>query len=437
MAEPVRARRLTDQEGQRLQQIVRRGKHGSIRVRRAMIIMASASGTPVPAIARLVAADQDTVRDVIHLFNQKGLAALDPRWAGGRPRLISDEDVDFIVAAATTRPEKLGQPFTRWSLRKLVALPGAQPGPGGGGSGGSGCGRSCIPGGISFQRTRTWKESADPDKDAKLDVIEHVTSTFPDRCFAFDQFGPLSIRPSHGTCWARRTAARPAAGHVSPHPRDPLLPRLLLPRPMTSCGASPGCARAATTPWPRSSPSGPPAPTAPPIYVILDNLSANKTPAIRTWAAKHKVRLCFTPDQRLVGQPDRGAIRALAHLCHGRLGPPQPRRAGPPPAGLPGLAQRQRPPPRRPGRPAPRTRPHPQRTPATLGPAQTQGRVIRPGTGLTDSANDRSCRRSVPEGDRHARCAGHTPRSCGCRRSARPSRKSPPGCENRSSRTCP
>src|ERR1039457_2556603 len=85
MAEPVRARRLTDQEGRRLQQIVRRGKHGSIRVRRAVIIMASASGTPVPAIARLVAADEDTVRDVIHLFNAKGLAALDPRWAGGRP----------------------------------------------------------------------------------------------------------------------------------------------------------------------------------------------------------------------------------------------------------------------------------------------------------------------------------------------------------------
>ena len=107
MAEPVRARRLTDQEGQRLQQIVRRGKHGSIRVRRAMIIMASAAGTPAPAIARLVAADEDTVRGVIHLFNEKGLAALDPQWAGGRPRLISDEDR----------------------------------------SGGSGCGRSCMRGG--------------------------------------------------------------------------------------------------------------------------------------------------------------------------------------------------------------------------------------------------------------------------------------------------
>jgi hypothetical protein len=37
------------EEGQRLLQIVRRGKHGSVRVRRAMIIMASASGTLVPA----------------------------------------------------------------------------------------------------------------------------------------------------------------------------------------------------------------------------------------------------------------------------------------------------------------------------------------------------------------------------------------------------
>ena len=83
MAEPVRARRLTDEEGRRLLQIVRRGKHGSVRVRRAMIIMASASGTLVPAIARLVAADEDTVRDVIHLssLTPRGW----PRWTlGGR-----------------------------------------------------------------------------------------------------------------------------------------------------------------------------------------------------------------------------------------------------------------------------------------------------------------------------------------------------------------
>ena len=55
---------------------------------------------------------------------------------------------------------------------------------------------------VSFQRTRTWKESTDPDRDAKLDRIEYVSSHFPMRCFAFDQFGPLSIRPCHGSAWA-------------------------------------------------------------------------------------------------------------------------------------------------------------------------------------------------------------------------------------------
>jgi hypothetical protein len=40
------------------------------------------------------------------------MKALDPRWAGGRPRRISAEDEEFLVATATTRPEKLGCPFT-------------------------------------------------------------------------------------------------------------------------------------------------------------------------------------------------------------------------------------------------------------------------------------------------------------------------------------
>ncbi len=40
---------------------------------------------------------------------------------GRRPsRLISDGDIEVIVTAARTRPEKLGQPFTHWSLRKLA-----------------------------------------------------------------------------------------------------------------------------------------------------------------------------------------------------------------------------------------------------------------------------------------------------------------------------
>ena len=92
----------------------------SIRLRRAMVVLASAGGNTVPAIARLVQADEDTIRQVIHRFNEMGMACLDPQWAGGRPRQISPDEEQFIVETANTRPEKLGRPFTRWSVRKLA-----------------------------------------------------------------------------------------------------------------------------------------------------------------------------------------------------------------------------------------------------------------------------------------------------------------------------
>lgn len=81
MVELVRDRRLTDQEGRQLHRIVRRGSTSSVRCRRATMLLASVGGNRVPVIAQLVQADEDTVRDVIHRFNETGLACLD---LGGR-----------------------------------------------------------------------------------------------------------------------------------------------------------------------------------------------------------------------------------------------------------------------------------------------------------------------------------------------------------------
>ncbi len=53
----------------------------------AVMLPASAGGNRVPVIAQLVQADEDTVRDVIHRFNEIGLACLDPQWAGDGGRL--------------------------------------------------------------------------------------------------------------------------------------------------------------------------------------------------------------------------------------------------------------------------------------------------------------------------------------------------------------
>jgi transposase len=130
VAEPVKVRRSTDQEGQKLQRIVRRGST-STRYRRAMIVLASAGGNRVPVIAQLVQADQDTVRDVIHASNEIGLACLDPQWAGDRPRLLNPDQ-----QAAAGRTIRIG----REALRCLLARRA-----------------------VTFQRTKTWKESTDPE----------------------------------------------------------------------------------------------------------------------------------------------------------------------------------------------------------------------------------------------------------------------------------
>ena len=112
MAEPVRVRRPTDQEGQKLQRIVRRGSTNSVRYRRAMMLLAPAGGNRVLVIAQLMQADEDTLRDVIHRLDQIGPACLDPRWAGGPPCQLRPDDEDIVVQTATTHPTKLDQPST-------------------------------------------------------------------------------------------------------------------------------------------------------------------------------------------------------------------------------------------------------------------------------------------------------------------------------------
>ncbi len=66
-----------------------------------------------------------------------------------------------------------------------------------------------------------------PERETKLARIEHVLDRFPNRAFAFDERPARD--PSHrGRGLGRTTASRPAAGHLPPHPRSPVLPRLLL-----------------------------------------------------------------------------------------------------------------------------------------------------------------------------------------------------------------
>jgi hypothetical protein len=237
---------------------------------------------------------------------------LAPRWGPGRPRRITDADIEVVVATAKTRPKRLGLPFTHWSIRKLTAYLDGDYGhrnPAWVPARAIRIGRERVRAilhehDISFQRTRTWKTSADPAYDAKLDRIDEVVSRFPDRCFAFDQFGPLSIRPCHGTCWAaRRHPDRLPATYHRTHgiryfhgcyslSEDKLWGVLHEHKGGAHTLAAFKTIRAAR-------------PDGGPIYIVCDNLSVNTTPAIRTWAAAHKVELCLTPTNASWAAPSR------------------------------------------------------------------------------------------------------------------------------------
>jgi transposase len=296
MADRVRVRRVSDVEGRELQRIVRRGGKSDrsiVKWRRAMVVLASAGGNDVASIARLVQTSPDRVREMIHRFNDLGMRSLDPQWAGGRPRQITTTDRELIVTTAKTRPTVLGQPFTHWSIRKLAEYLAVRKGRK------VKVGRErlrqiLIAEGITFQRTKTWKESPDPLKEEKLSRIEWLLEHRRDRTFAFDEFGPLTIKPVGGSAWAPRgKPVRLRANYHKPHGSKQLyawysIGADQLHGTIEPCKGSAPTLRALQTirasvddgEW---------------IHVILDNLNHHKNRDLRQWCADHHVELAFTP----------------------------------------------------------------------------------------------------------------------------------------------
>ena len=93
-------------------------------MRRATIIVASASGTPVPAIARLVTADEDTVRAVLHRLHEIGVWGVDadqlpPRSALIRHGLSARQD-----AQAGIRGQPAAARLDRCSTTPATVQPG-------------------------------------------------------------------------------------------------------------------------------------------------------------------------------------------------------------------------------------------------------------------------------------------------------------------------
>ena len=200
----VFVRELSPEEGARLKQISKRAKYQSKR-QRAAILLASSAGMPAPQIAAAVRSDESHVRKVIHAFNERGFASLDPDYRGGRPKKTTPAERDRIVAVARARPDTQGVALTRWSLPKLrhhlaglgIVLSEET------------VRQTLISAGLSHQRTRSWKWSPDPEFQAKAErVLGLYRECPPDGVVVcFDEMGPIQLIPHQGSGWA--TQKRP------------------------------------------------------------------------------------------------------------------------------------------------------------------------------------------------------------------------------------
>lgn len=232
------------------------------------------------------------VRQVTHDFNEKGFDALDPKWNGGRPAKTDQAMRDRICQIARCCPRNLGWPFSVWSLSKLADVLRTNQI--------ADLSRETLrqilkAGGVSWQATKTWKASNDPEFTTKmarvLDLYDHPPAD--GRVVCVDEFGPLNLQPRAGRGWfPRRPPARlRATYHRTQGVRHMfgaldlatggLYYRIRDRKRWTEFLAFLKSLRARR---PREK-----------LYLICDNYSVHKRREVREWCAHNDIELAFLP----------------------------------------------------------------------------------------------------------------------------------------------
>ncbi len=311
MAERVRVREISTQEGMRLLRIVRRGSGSMVTWRREQMVLWSAQAMDVAQIARVSFTSEDRVRQVLHNFNQDGFDSLYPRYSGGRPPTFTAQERAQIKQVALSRPQDHGFPFSTWSLSKLaefVVRKGVVED-----ISHEGLRLLLREEGVSFQAMKTWKASTDPDFEPKKNRILHLyaladgkaspTPGDPDLVVCVDELGPLNLMPRPGKHWAlaagggEKPRPRLRATYTRPYGVRHLLAAYDLQRDRLYGHIKPVKGRTAFLAFLRYIRSRHPEKMR--MAIVLDNfsphLSTGTDARIGRWAKRHNVELAYLP----------------------------------------------------------------------------------------------------------------------------------------------
>lgn len=122
MSAPIYVRPLSEKEQQQVQAGLR--SSNAFVLRRCQILLASARGERATAIAKQLGCDDQTVRNVIHGFNRKGLLVL--QQGSSRPhclhQAISDSDLPRLREVVHRGPRSFDKASSVWTLERLAQV---------------------------------------------------------------------------------------------------------------------------------------------------------------------------------------------------------------------------------------------------------------------------------------------------------------------------
>src|ERR671924_1415858 len=117
MKPPIFVRSLSGKERERLEAGLR--SKDTFTLRRSQMLLASSRGEHVPQIAKNLGCGQQTVRDAIHDFNERGLDAL--KASSSRPREVhaafDEQSVRSLRELLHRSPREFGKETSLWTLK--------------------------------------------------------------------------------------------------------------------------------------------------------------------------------------------------------------------------------------------------------------------------------------------------------------------------------
>ncbi len=291
---------LTDGERVQLQRWARRRRTAQGLASRSRIILECAGGSSNKDVAARLGVSAATVGKWRRRFIASRLDGLVDEPRPGRPRTVSDDDVeDVIVKTLESAPPDGG---THWSTRQMAARTGLSQ---------STISRVWRAFGLQPHRVEHWKLSKDPLFVEKVRDIVGLYLDPPERAMvlcvdeksqiqALDRSQPiLPVMPGvperathdykrHGTSSlfaALNVASGKVIGSLHARHRAIEFKKFLITIDQE-------------------------VPADLDVHLILDNYSTHKTPAIKRWLAAHpRFHLHFTPTRLIMAEPRRAVVR--------------------------------------------------------------------------------------------------------------------------------